>query len=132
MSAFSNGTTLSNFTLRGPPYWENGRSFITVRLRVNGPTEVETIAKQHVNDCIAYGLNHASTKHALEIMIGLGADIWAGTQGAATTAALSDYVTDFAKNTASCLTDEDKIQEVIERSFHATVKAESDWVYWDM
>ena len=109
-----------------------------IRLKVTGPIDVEGIAKSYVNKCVDYGLKKNSTRHALEAVVAIGIDVLSAgaTGGAATIAKLADYTKSVTDNTMECLSDAEgitgHIKTELKRSFEATVKKESKWVYWNL
>ena len=109
-----------------------------VRIRVNGPINIEGVAKQYVDHCINYGLNHQKVRHSLGLVAAIAGDIASGgaTAGGLTAAKITDYVTSASNEIMDCLTNGNKINEFLgsklKEKFNATVKSESHWVYWDL
>jgi uncharacterized membrane protein len=106
-----------------------------LRLTVTGPIEIDGIAKSYVDQCVERGLNDKKTLHVLGLIVAIVADVYGG-GGAATSAKVAQYVDSAASETISCLTDTTKISahisEQLKAKFDATVREESNWVYWDL
>lgn len=109
-----------------------------IRLTVTGPIDIQGIAKSYVERCIDYGLKKNSTRHALEGIAAIAADIFSGgaTVGSITMIKVADYTKSVTDNIIECLVDTKEIsffmQSQISSQIKSTVKSESEWRYWDI
>jgi hypothetical protein len=107
-----------------------------IRLRVNGPVDIEGVAKDFVDRCVDHGINNQKNRYLVQALGALAADVWGGGGGRWSTANVLDYVKAVADDTIGCLTSSDRIADHFKRSleqkFNASVKEETQWIYWDM
>lgn len=105
-----------------------------IKLRVVGPVDIEGLARSHIDQCVNYALNHRKVQHALELLVAIGVDVFAGGGGTASATKLSLYVKSVAEETVDCLTDVDRLmahfKEDLKTKFKASVKDEQHWIYW--
>ena len=106
-----------------------------IRLDLEGVTSIDGVADEYVRQCIDYGLNDQKTRHALELVVAIYADHASEGKTDFTALKIADYVRSAANATVDCLLDTDRITkflgEKLKERFNASVRTETQWIYWE-
>jgi len=104
----------TKWRLRGYPAssillkWKKASSLLELRLQ--GPVDIQGIAREFVDFCVNEALNKDKVRHIIEGIAAIASDIFA-TGGAASAAKAAEYVKAVSQEAISCLTNERQVQD---------------------
>ena len=106
-----------------------------MKLTVIGPIDIEGIAKSVVDSCVDKAIKEHKNEDIIEGLVALGGDIYGG-NGTLTSLKLIEFAKGVTDRTIACLTDEGKVEEIIQNRLNgminASVHGESNWIYWQL